>query len=155
MMITFVQQLDSVRYKKSQDIRHSGCLILSPKNELFLLFWTVFRSERAVSTIFPRYIMTNGTNERKQIFCDTLPLRNGSQMTGVLRTQKPHWDESGFQNCNFVLPWPQNSLLNSWLGQWLRPTGCSLNRVSVCFIFYINNGLGEFNCTYSRGRCNL
>ena len=87
MMITFVQQLDSVRYKKSQDIRHSGCLILSPKNELFLLFWTIFRSER---TNEPQYIMTNGTNERKQIFCDTLPLRNGSQMTGVLRTQKPH-----------------------------------------------------------------
>ena len=27
-----------------------------------LHFWTVFRSEWAVSTIFPLYIMTNGTN---------------------------------------------------------------------------------------------
>ena len=30
----------------------------------FFLFWTIFWSERAVSTIFPPYIMTNGTSER-------------------------------------------------------------------------------------------
>ena len=37
-------------------------------------FWVVFRSERAVSTIFPPYIMPNGTYERKIFFYDTLPL---------------------------------------------------------------------------------
>ena len=37
-------------------------------------FWTLFRSERPVSTIFPPYIMSNGTYERIKIFCDTLPL---------------------------------------------------------------------------------
>ena len=35
--------------------------------------WVVFRSERAVSTIFPPYIMPNGTYERKKKFSDTLP----------------------------------------------------------------------------------
>ena len=38
-------------------------------------FWVVFRSERAVSTIFPPYIMPNGTYERIKKFSDTLPLR--------------------------------------------------------------------------------
>ena len=37
-------------------------------------FWVVFRSERAVSTIFPPYIMPNGTYERIKKFYDTLPL---------------------------------------------------------------------------------
>ena len=40
-------------------------------------FWVVFRSERAVSTIFPPYIMPNGTYERiKKNNYDTLPLEN-------------------------------------------------------------------------------
>ena len=34
----------------------------------------VFRSEQAVSTIFPPYIMPNGTYERIKKFSDTLPL---------------------------------------------------------------------------------
>ena len=38
-------------------------------------FWVVFRSERAVSTIFPPYIMPNGTYERIKKFSDTLPLK--------------------------------------------------------------------------------
>ena len=38
-------------------------------------FWVVFRSERAVSTIFPPYIMPNGTYERIKKFYDTLPLK--------------------------------------------------------------------------------
>ena len=38
-----------------------------PKNDLKkakFAFWVVFRSERAVLTIFPPYIMPNGTYER-------------------------------------------------------------------------------------------
>ena len=38
-------------------------------------FWVVFRSERAVSTTFPPYIMPNGTYERIKKFYDTLPLK--------------------------------------------------------------------------------
>ena len=48
-----------------------------PKNDIKrpnLRFWVVFRSERAVSTIFPPYIMPNGTYERMKKFSDTLPL---------------------------------------------------------------------------------
>ena len=37
-------------------------------------FWVVFRSERAVSTVFPPYIMPNGTYERIKKIYDTLPL---------------------------------------------------------------------------------
>ena len=37
-------------------------------------FWVVFRSERAVSTTFPPYIMPNGTYERIKKIYDTLPL---------------------------------------------------------------------------------
>ena len=39
-------------------------LILRPKNELFWHFETIFRSERAVLTIFPSYIMSNRTIQR-------------------------------------------------------------------------------------------
>ena len=41
-------------------------------------FWVVFRSERAVSTIFPPYIMPNGTYERIKFFSDTLPLSSAN-----------------------------------------------------------------------------
>ena len=41
-----------------------------------LRFWVVFRSERAVSTIFSPYIIPNGTYERIKKFSDTLPLRS-------------------------------------------------------------------------------
>ena len=40
----------------------------------FLRFWTLFRSERPVSTIFPPYIMSNRTYERINFFCDAFPL---------------------------------------------------------------------------------
>ena len=53
------------------------CQISRPKKTLFLHFWSVFRSERAVSTIFPSYIMPNGTYGRKKKICDTLPLMDG------------------------------------------------------------------------------
>ena len=43
------------------------CLISRPTND--------FRSEWPVSTIFPPYIMSNGTYERIKQNCDTLPLR--------------------------------------------------------------------------------
>ena len=48
--------------------------ILGPKKTLFLHFWTVSRSERPVSTIFPSYIMPNGTCARIKKKCDTLPV---------------------------------------------------------------------------------
>ena len=51
------------------------CQILGPKKTLFLHFWTVSRSERPVSTIFPSYIMPNGTCARIKKKCDTLPLK--------------------------------------------------------------------------------
>ena len=38
-------------------------------------FWVVFRSERAVWTIFPPYFMPNGTYERIKKISDTLPLK--------------------------------------------------------------------------------
>ena len=39
-------------------------LISRPENEVILKFWILFRSERPVSTIFPAYILPNGTYER-------------------------------------------------------------------------------------------
>ena len=39
-------------------------LISKPKNELILQFCKIFRFKRAVSTIFPPYIMPHGTNEK-------------------------------------------------------------------------------------------
>ena len=33
-------------------------------SRLILQFWTIFRSERAVSSFFPPYIMPKGSNER-------------------------------------------------------------------------------------------
>ena len=40
----------------------------------FFCVFDHFRSERSVSTIFPPYIMPNGTYERKKKIYDTLPL---------------------------------------------------------------------------------
>ena len=58
-------------------------------------FWVVFRSERAVSTIFPPYIMPNGTYEIINFFSDTLPLNStaGLPLRGRLQIapiSKPH-----------------------------------------------------------------
>ena len=41
---------------------------------LWRCFFTIFRSERAVSTFSPPYIMLKGTNERINFVCDTFPL---------------------------------------------------------------------------------
>ena len=51
-------------------------------------FWVVFRSERAVSTIFPPYIMPNGTYERIKKIYDTLPL------TGADASEKYQFGEN-------------------------------------------------------------
>ena len=45
------------------DIPKEKCPISRPKYVLFLHFWTLFRSERPISTIFPPYIMSNRTYE--------------------------------------------------------------------------------------------
>ena len=42
----------------------AACLISRPKNQLILQLRTIFRSDRAVSTFFPPYIMPKGSNER-------------------------------------------------------------------------------------------
>ena len=59
----------------------------SPQKRPNLRFWVVFRSERAVLTIFPPYIMPNGTYERIKKFSDTLPLNNGSTVPSVMLMQ--------------------------------------------------------------------
>ena len=54
-----------------------------PKNDLKkakFAFLGHFWSKRPVSTIFPPYIMPNGTYERITKFGDTLPLKNSSLM---------------------------------------------------------------------------
>ena len=52
-------------------------------------FWVVFRSERAVSTILPPYIMPNGTYERIKFFSDTLPLRYSVINSREFNPQQP------------------------------------------------------------------
>ena len=55
---------------------------------LFLHFWTVFRSERAISTIFPPYIITNRNYERKK--CLRYPPFNDTFSEGPsLASQNP------------------------------------------------------------------
>ena len=67
-----------------------------PKNDLKkakFAFLGRFRSERAVSTIFPPYVMPNGTYERIKNFYDTLPLTScfGSSSCLCILSQIRHW----------------------------------------------------------------
>ena len=50
-------------------------------------FLTIFRPERPVLTIFPPYIMPNGTYERIKKKCDTLPLT--AELLSCSTTQHP------------------------------------------------------------------
>ena len=50
----------------------------------FCLFFTILRSERPISTIFPPYIMPNGTHESIKKNFDTLPLKKIEITTGFI-----------------------------------------------------------------------
>ena len=66
-------------------------------------FWVVFRYERAVSTIFPPYIMPNGTYERIKKISDTLPLREVSKMVSFLiNVDRRKWLKLNFDMALFV-----------------------------------------------------
>lgn len=46
---------------------HASCLFWYKEAACFSPFWTIFRSKRSVSRIFPPYIIFNGPYERKQL----------------------------------------------------------------------------------------
>ena len=60
-------------------------------------FWVVFRSERAVSTIFPPYIMPHGTYERIKKISDTPPLN----ALAFITVEKPQ--PQGLPKCKAAL----------------------------------------------------
>ena len=61
------------------------CEILRPKNEPFLPFFTILRSERPISTIFPPYIMPNAMMGGTSMAFGNWKIRMGTTLNGGKR----------------------------------------------------------------------
>ena len=81
-------------------------------------FWVVFRSERAVLTIFPPYIMPNGTYERIKKFYDTLPLKTWSLPRSLLRAHS-RWGRQVPNNVRFTGRWLGGCHLTFWMNDFV------------------------------------
>ena len=83
----------------------------------FLRFWTLFRSEGPVSTVFSPYVISNRTYERIIKKCDTLPAKG---KMGDVRSRQPWLHFRGkllsstlYNNCVHIMYKEQNCAFHS------------------------------------------